>query len=124
MTDRTLNAWDKVQQLNEFEVTSEHLALLRHGCVAWNPVEFGAPGLSGKRPYGNSDVLRDIAEITRGADLARIDPDDVDAYIEAHTADLIRVHAETGLALQIALNTGEFRTGRYVRDMAGPWKRL
>lgn len=27
----------------------------------------------------------------------------------------MRLHVETGIALQIALATGEFRTGRYVR---------
>jgi hypothetical protein len=29
---------------------------------------------------------------------------------------LLRRHVETAIALQIALVTGEFRTGRYVRD--------
>jgi hypothetical protein len=28
----------------------------------------------------------------------------------------MRLHVETAIALQIALATGEFRTGRYVRD--------
>jgi hypothetical protein len=28
----------------------------------------------------------------------------------------LRLHVETAIALQIALATGEFRTGRYVRD--------
>ena len=39
-----------------------------------------------------------------------------------------RLHAETAIALQIALDTGEFRTGRYVRDDEwgsglGRWRR-
>ena len=37
----------------------------------------------------------------------------------------LRLHVETAVALQIALATGEFRPGRYVREDAsgGTWKR-
>jgi len=37
----------------------------------------------------------------------------------------LRLHVETAVVLQIALATGEFRPGRYVREGArgGTWKR-
>jgi hypothetical protein len=37
----------------------------------------------------------------------------------------LRLHVETGIAVQIGLATGEFRTGRYVRGNAwdDTWKR-
>lgn len=47
-----------------FTVTDQHLALLRRthiGYDAWT--EFGAPEVDSKRPYGNSNVHLDLAEI-------------------------------------------------------------
>lgn len=35
----------------------------------------------------------------------------------------MKLHAETGVVLQIALTTGEFRAGRYVRERYGHWRR-
>jgi len=46
-----------------FEVTEEHIKLLQNAYVSWNDCETGAPGMDCKRPYGNSYVSRDIAEI-------------------------------------------------------------
>lgn len=37
--------------------------LLRHSIVGWQDAETGAPGINPKRPYGNSDVVRDIRKI-------------------------------------------------------------
>ena len=47
---------------NEFEVTEEHIQLLRDMVVTWWNCEFGAPAIDPKRPYGNSWVYGDIAE--------------------------------------------------------------
>lgn len=93
----------------EFTVTGQHLKLLRRANVEWDDIEFGAPCIDGKRPYGNGDVIGDIAEIL-GRDLPGGD------YPENVEEALTKLHAETGIALQIALTTGEFREGRYVRD--------
>jgi hypothetical protein len=41
----------------------EHLALLKHAEWSWNDCEFGAPSMDPKRPYGNSDVEDDLAEL-------------------------------------------------------------
>src|SRR3989304_4564435 len=46
-----------------FTVTEEHIKLLKHMNVWWDGTEHGAPGISPKRPYGNSDVYEDIADI-------------------------------------------------------------
>lgn len=46
-----------------FTVTDDHLKLLRRASVGWSDCEFGAPEIDPKRPYGNSNVLGDIAEI-------------------------------------------------------------
>ena len=47
----------------DFTVTDEHLQLFRRAHVFWDEAEFGAPSINPKRPYGNSNVYADIAEI-------------------------------------------------------------
>lgn len=45
-------------------VTEEHIALLRRLYFRWDDDAYdGAPAVDIKRPYGNSDVLGDVAEI-------------------------------------------------------------
>jgi hypothetical protein len=104
-----------------FTVTDQHLALLRKANVRWEDVEFGAPAIDGKRPYGNGSVTRDIAEILNEpgwqAAVAEDDRHDddraVESWLEENNDRLVRLHAETGIALQIALATGAFATGNY-----------
>ena len=59
--------WNLVQELSEtreFTITEDHLKLLRRVYVAWDFGEGdGAPAINSKKPYGNSYVERDIAEI-------------------------------------------------------------
>ena len=55
--------FDVIRDTRRFTVTDEHLRLLRRAHVTWVDAEFGAPEIDGKRPYGNSDVYSDIAEI-------------------------------------------------------------
>jgi hypothetical protein len=116
----TYDIWTKVDRLDRFTVTQDHLNLLRRAYVGWDEMEFGAPAISGKRPYGNSDVLGDIAEIVLPDFVPPYDDEDArEVFLDDHREELTRLHVETGLALQIALATGEFRTGDYVRDRYG-----
>lgn len=105
--------YDDVRFVTEFTVTEEHLKLLRRAYVSWDDCEFGAPEIDPKRPYGNSDVIEDIAEILGVPEDQWSDGEE--ALPDAEQA-FTRLHAETGLALQLALTMGEFRTGRYVRS--------
>jgi hypothetical protein len=84
-----------------FTVTEEHIKLLRSACVRWDDCEFGAPAIDCKRPYGNSSVYQDIAEIL-GVD-----------YNERDDDRLLQLHKDTETALQIFLATGEMKTGNY-----------
>lgn len=47
----------------EFKLTKDHLLLLKNFYVEWCDDEYGAPAINPKRPYGNSSVFEDIAEI-------------------------------------------------------------
>jgi hypothetical protein len=107
-----------------FTVTEEHIKLLRRTVISWNDCEFGAPEIDCKRPYGNSYVYGDIAEILG------IKPAIEDEYGENHfsreqTDKMLKWHMGTQAALRIFLATGEMRTGkyecpRYSRD----WRRV
>lgn len=105
--------FDVIYRVKEFTVTDEHLRLLRNAHVFWEEAEFGAPSINPKRPYGNSNVYRDIAEIL---DVPESEWEDEDKDWSLDTEwRFLRLHVETAIALQIALATGEFRAGRYVR---------
>mgnify|MGYP001602384821 CR=1 FL=1 len=45
------------------EITPAHIKLAKRMYVQWQDCEYGAPEIDPKRPYGNSDVEGDIAEI-------------------------------------------------------------
>lgn len=105
--------FDVIYQVTEFTVTHEHLRLLRNAHVFWDEAEFGAPSIDPKRPYGNSNVYRDIAEIL---DVPESEWEHEGQYWSLDNEwRFLRLHVETAIALQIALATGEFRAGHYVR---------
>lgn len=106
-----------------FEVTEQHLKLLSHMWVDWDDSCYdGAPAVNIKRPYGNSDVLTDVAEIL---DLCPENPDENcydnyewrEMWVEENEKMLLALHKETRLALQCCLRAGKFEAGKFVRDM-------
>jgi len=107
------DTYEALRFATEFTVTDEHLKLLRHAYVGWDDCEFGAPAIDCKRPYGNSGVPEDMAEILG---IAVDEDEEMPGDLEAR---LTRLHGETATVLQIAIATGQFRTGRYTRDKYG-----
>lgn len=92
-----------------FELTDEHITLLRNAGVTWDDTETGAPQIDPKRPYGNSDVALDVCEILEWPQSCNSDNGYDDASLEA----AMELHKETETALQIVLYTGEFKPGWY-----------
>jgi hypothetical protein len=98
---------------NEFRLTHDHLKLLRRATVGWCGDEYGAPEIDPKRPYGNSDVSLDVADL-----LGWPVPVDGEGHVDYEGAawDALcdrarRVHLETQTALQIVvLNAGNQAT--------------
>lgn len=75
--------------------------------MRWEDCEYGAPGIDCKRPYGNSDVEYDIAEILKWEI-------DEDGLTKKQCEEAYTIHCETLTALQIALAIGKFETGIYL----------
>lgn len=94
-----------------FRLTEDHARLARAMWVGWDSCEFGAPAVDCKRPYGNSDVLRDMREI-----LERPDATDDELY---------QLHGEMQTVLQIALRNGSYSVGEYIAPKYGiDWRFL
>lgn len=91
-----------------FLLTSEHLALAKRLCIVWYGKENGGPGADIVRPYGNSAMLWDIAEIT-GCD----QPGDGEAYSPTEERYLRGLHRDMHPVLQIILHTGQMKPGVY-----------
>lgn len=111
--------------MNErFELTKDHITLLRHSHVMWYGGEFGAPGINCKRPFGNSDVYEDMVRIL---DLPKekIEQDEDGVYLSHEQTEwLTKLHESLETALQIVLRTGSFEPGVYVADWCGgEWRK-
>lgn len=98
--------------LMEFELTDTHLKLLKNMYVGWSDVEYGAPEIDPKRPYGNSDVEDDIAEIIKLPKKGNWDPEE-ETWTDEAKEKLSDLHRETQIALQVVLSTLSFEKGLY-----------
>lgn len=100
--------------MKRFTLTHEHKKLIRRMYVGWQKCEHGAPEIDPKRPYGNSSVEEDIAEIL-GMEPANTD--DGEPCLSDEQRDRCEaLHRETQTALQIMLRCGTVPEGEYVAD--------
>lgn len=82
-----------------FEVTEDHLKLLKHSHIIWRASEYGAPAIDPKRPYGNTSVESDITEILE--------------WDKEDSQRAEKIHRELETVLQIVLVTQTFEPGLY-----------
>ena len=80
-----------------FILTADHMRLLRRAFVQWQDCETGAPEIDPKRPYGNSDVAHDVAEILGWVE------DRNEELSEEQEDKAFALHRETEVALQILI---------------------
>ena len=91
-----------------FTITQQHIDLLQNAYLRWEDCEFGAPAIDPKRPYGNSYVYGDIAEILN------IKPQGEDnSFTDEQQETMLQLHKETLTALIIFLSTGVIKPGTY-----------
>ena len=104
--------------IKRFVLTEDHIKLLRHTYMMWWDCEYGAPAIDPKRPYGNSDVERDIHSLLTGQEPEELSSTERENYR--------RLHEETEVALEIILRTGSFVPGVYERVFYPnrDWKRV
>lgn len=106
----------------KFELCPEHITLLQRMYWEYQDCETGAPAVDCKRPYGNSYVPPDVAEIL-GVEL----PEDDDAAYDKKVEEVMRFHYESHTALEIILQLKTFETGLYeyrVVDYKKKWKKV
>jgi hypothetical protein len=93
---------------NKFLLCKEHIKLLQNMYWEYSDCETGAPQVDCKRPYGNSYVPPDVADIL-GVEL----PEDDDQAYEDKVAEVMRFHYESNTALEIILQLKTFEPGLY-----------
>ena len=98
-----------------------HLDLLKRTCITWNDCEFGAPGIYCKKPYGNSDVIGDIAKIIKLNKKENFDYEEED-WTEKAFDYIEDIHKQTQVALEIILHCQTFRLGRYKKKDFQEWE--
>lgn len=102
-----------MSDMERFTLTQQHIDLLRRASVGWNTCESGAPAIDCKRPYGNSYVYGDIAEILG----IKPELEEEEEWFSDEQCELMEmIHKQTEKALQIILVTGRMEAGSYVAD--------
>ena len=96
-----------------FDLNEEHIKLLHRANVGWGGAYEGAPVIDSKRPFGNSDVISDIARIIG---IEEIEGDDEFMWPRGTHDRCMTVYRELEKALQVVLAAGSFETGRYEVD--------
>ena len=81
-------------------ITEDHIKLLNRMRVSWDDDEYGAPAIDPKRPYGDSDVERDVAEILEW-DI------DGDELTEQQERKALAIHKEMEDVLQYLVRTAD-----------------
>ncbi len=95
--------------MQTFIVTHEHLKLLRRMWIRWEDCEYGAPTVDSKRPYGNSDVEGDIAEIL-GWEYGKDHWDGMPSELRNAASS---IHSEMQTVLQILVVNLHIYPGKY-----------
>ena len=95
--------------MKQFRIDERHLALFKRMNVRWDDMEFGAPAIDPKRPYGNGDVVSDMLELL-GRSSEKIDGEYIPVAI---CIEMGKLHKEMELALQICLVSQTFEVGLY-----------
>jgi len=102
-----------------FTLKKEHITLIQNFNVNWQNCETGAPIIDSKRPYGNSSVAYDVAE------LLGVKPKNDDELTYKQEDQLLRLHRQTQIALQVVLSSKSFKPGKFKRKntYTGKWVR-
>ena len=108
--------------MRKLKVTENHIKLLKNLYIGWEDCEFGAPCIDCKRPFGNSDVFGDMAEIL-GIELA--DEEQNYELYENQIDSLRKGYKELQDCLQILCKNLKIEPGIYeCEDYGIDWKKV
>lgn len=99
--------------MKELIVTENHLKLLKNLHVGWDYTEFGAPCIDPKRPFGNSNVFSDMAQIL-GFELANHEKQP--ELYDKQCTSLVKGYHELQYCLQILCTNLKLESGKYVLE--------
>ncbi len=105
--------------MKTFELKEEHLKLLARANWQWQDCEFGAPEMDPKRPYGNSSVIQDIAEIL--GEEEELCPNCHEPLKDVDDDNFRNLHGELTIALQLIFNQRTFIPGVYTNVAENDW---
>lgn len=111
-----VNIKETGEDLHLFHLTEQHLKLLPHLsilAVGQSGYDWLAPAIGHRRPYGNSNVIGDIAEHL-GIEGKKIDEDEYE-FTPDQIQTMIQIHNGISPALTICLQTFSFQPGLYLR---------
>lgn len=110
--------------MKSFFLTEDHIALAQRMNVRYEDgIEFGAPAIDPKRPYGNGDVICDIAEIL-GIKQEGFCGDD-EEFSERQWKELEALHRQMETALQVILTAKSFEPGMYeAQKYIDDWRKV
>lgn len=105
-----------------FEVTRDHIKLVKSILVYWNE-DTQRVNIDSKRPYGDSDIPRSIAE---AIDLDFVEIEGGELRLTSQQEKYCwKLHKDMAIVLQIVLSTGQFKSGDYVSDQYFlEWKKV
>ena len=110
-----------------FVVKEEHVKLLQRAHFRYeNYFDFGAPTMDSKRPYGDSDVYRSIAEILGwvGESDSPYTGDGVE-YSDEQRKAMLKIHKEMTTVLEILAKNLSIELGEYEASGYGSnWKKV
>lgn len=105
-----------------FEVKEEHIKLIQEMYIDYSDwAEFGAPMVNPKRPYGNSNVYRDIAEIL---EIPLPDFEEDEWFTDEQEELMLDLHKGTAEALQILAQHLKLEVGKYEQSMYHNWSKV
>ena len=108
-------SYPRRKQPETFIITEDHLKLLQRLYMETEDDDwFGVITSGYKRPFGNSDIASDMADILG---IEKIEVDGGEEYLPIGTSERMRdLFKELGTALQICLVTQKFEVGTYQKS--------
>lgn len=113
-----------MSKVQEFSLEEKHILLLQNAYWEQQDSYSGSPAMNDKRPYGNSGhyaIARDMYFILRGKEPDVCDDSEEE---EEFINDMLHLHSQLYIALEIILSLRTFEVGLYGYDDEKGWYKI